>query len=147
MKKIMFLVAVEAIAFAVAVNFGVNWLMFLIGLVMLLEYCYLTVYESNLDKDYFERQMKRSKKMLAVHALFCAVTLILAGALGFLDGYDMTVEEQVGNTFEYNTVHIDGIIWWYLIAFLIGRCVLQLFIEKAIKENIALAERRERYVK
>lgn len=142
-QKLLFFAIVEAIAFVVALLVGITWLMIGIGLVMLGEYAYFTVYESNMSKAYFEKQMTVSRKMLLWHTIFCVATIILAAVTGVLDGYDLTEEVQTGGTYEYNAVHQDGIVWWYLIIFLIARGALQFYIEKAIHENIKLAERRE----
>lgn len=140
MKKIMFFAAVLATAMLVAVNFGMGWLMFGICMFFFIEYMYYAVYEHGFPKSIFIKKIETSRRMLCIHAVLCACTLILAGLFGLLNGYDLTQEVASGSNFTYETVHQDGQAWWILPLLLIGRVVVQLFIEKALRENIELAQ-------
>lgn len=143
MKKFLYLAAIQAIAFVVALEFGLNWLFIGIGLFMIGEYCYFTVYEHNMTLLYLDKQKAKSRKMLLIHAGFCVVTLVLAALFGVLGGYDLWEEIQQGNSYEYTAVHQNGAVWWVLLLFLAVRSAVQILIEKAIKANSELAKRRE----
>jgi len=143
MKKFLYLAAIQAIAFGVAMQFGLNWLFVGIGLVMICEYCYFTVYEHNMTEMYLKKQKTNSRKMLLLHAGFCISTLMLAAGFGVLKGYDLWEEIQQGNNYDYVSVHQNGAVWWVLLFILLVRAAVQLLIEKAVDENIKLAKRRE----
>ena len=78
--------------------------------------------------------------MLLCHAGWYVCTLLLAAFFDVLGGYTYYVEEAVGNSFEYQPVYQDGNTWYLLFVAIAIRGVMQLFLEKRIKENIERAK-------
>lgn len=140
MKNFVYFAAVLAIAFVVATQFGLNILFFGIAICFIGEWVVFNaggVLES--AKTYMTR-LENSRKMLLCHAGWFVCTLLLAAFFDVLGGYTYYVEEAVGNSFEYKPVYQDGDVWFLLFVALVIRGVMQLFLEKRIKENIERAK-------
>lgn len=141
MKQIIIsFVAILFFAMVVALNFGLNWVIFGICVCFAAEYCAFSAYERSFTKEYYQKKMAFSRQLLVMHILWCASTLLIAALLGVIGGYDLTEEIPIGNSFAYQTVHQNGEAWWVFLPLLFGRIALQPMIEKAIKENMKLSD-------
>ena len=140
MKKIFYFAAVQAIAFLVATQFGLNKLFFGIAICFVGE---VVVFDAGgileAVKTY-ENRLENSRTMLLCHAVWYVCTLLLAAIFDVLGGYTYYVEEAVGNDFKYIPVYQDGDAWYLLFVALAIRGVMQMFFEKRIKENIERAK-------
>lgn len=136
-----------AIGLATALNFGTHWLIIGIFVLFFGEYIYFCTYDCNTAVEEYKKNFSLSRNWLKMHTALCVFTLLFAAVFGVLSGFDYS-EEFIGkNGFEYKTVHDDGSLWLYLILVLLIRFALQIIIEKNIKENIELSERRRLYNK
>lgn len=140
MKKFIFFAAVQAIAFAVATQFGLNLLFLGIAICFIGEWVVFDAGGVLESAETYETRLKYSRTMLLCHAVWYVCTLLLAAIFDVLGGYTYYVEEPIGNSFEYQPVYQDGDAWYLLFVAIVIRGVMQMFFEQHIKENIERAK-------
>ena len=140
MKKIYVFLAVQAIAFVIATQFGLNNLFFGIAICFIGEWVVFNAGGLLKPVEIYETKLKYSRKMLLCHAGWFVCTLLLAAIFDVLGGYVYYIEEAVGNSFQYKRVYQDGDSWYLLFVVLLIRGVMQLILEQRIKENIERAK-------
>jgi hypothetical protein len=140
MKKIFYFAAVLAIAFVVATQFGLNLLFFGIAICFIGELVVFNAGGILESAETYETRLENSRKMLLCHIGWYVCTLLLAALFDVLGGYTYYVEEAVGNSFKYIPVYQEGDTWYLLFVAIVIRGVMQLFLEKRIKENIERAK-------
>lgn len=140
MKNFVYFAAVLAIAFVVATQFGLNMLFFGIAICFIGEWVVFNAGGVLESAQTYMTRLENSRKMLFCHAGWFVCTLLLAAFFDVLGGYTYYVEEAVGNSFEYKPVYQDGDVWFLLFVAIAIRGVMQLFLEKRIKENIERAK-------